>query len=199
MDIKSRTTSKGLKGNALLWWKHCHGETVPSAADIAFRIHEDPTQREILEALIIGECPDATIQDALGIPAESLAVYRELFFDLTQFRNKLALIAYVMECSGIRQQALRFGYSYVLARYFGIPLDADEQRKLVQKMFADAAYTSMSEEENTADYARTALKAYEMLHKTEDKAAGNSQQLCEIILNWDTPPEQGIPEGEEIG
>ena len=101
-------------------------------------LHGDDQQREIVEALLIGGCPDDGAA-VLGISEQAMRWYRELFFDTEVFGTRLGLYSYVRrECGGcglkddgavmtqeewesrpLKQIAYDCGYRYVLGLYAG--------------------------------------------------------------------------------
>ena len=56
--------------------------------DIAIDIHSNFTQREILEALILSECPEESIETAFKVPVKSIQIYKDLFYDIGVFKTK---------------------------------------------------------------------------------------------------------------
>ena len=101
-------------------------------------LHGDDQQREIVEALLIGGCPDDGAA-VLGISEQAMRWYRELFFDTDVFGMRLGLYSYVRrECGGcglkddgtvmtqeewesrpLKQIAYDCGYRHVLGLYAG--------------------------------------------------------------------------------
>ena len=126
-------------------------------------LRESERQRDIVEALLIGDCPDDGAEKALGIPEHALQWYRELFFDTALFRSRLDLWEYVhrdddghvhfkdsepvltqeeWESRPLKQIAYDCGYHYVLGLVAGSGVyESSEGRSFARdRMMAYLAY-----------------------------------------------------------
>lgn len=164
-------------------------------AGVAFAIHEDATQSEILEALLLSGCPLEDIEEAFGVPVKASRWYRELFFDTKKFRTKLDKISYVENYpdpfgKALKIRALNLGYEYVLYTYANIVPKTENQRRLVRKMFMSAAYKAMNMNysgltstvtKSAVEHAKLMLKAYEALERFSGDDAGDADNLVKIL------------------
>ena len=196
---KSKAAPKGLTKAEQLWWKHCHGEKVSQEASIAFGIYGDAVQREIFEALLLSSCPPEEIKSAFNVPPESVAIYKELFFDPAKFRTGLERISYLENYpdefgKSLKQRAVDLGYAYVLFVYANIVPKTAEQKALVQKMFMSSAYKAMNMNymgmnaaamNKAIEHGKLMLKAFETLTRLESAGVDESYQLTEYITNQD--------------
>lgn len=180
----------------LHYWEHCTvGHCTSTQADIAFTIYEDQTQKEILESLLLSECPDQDIIDAFLVPQNSIEIYKELFFDVKYFRTKLDKISYLENYSDsfgkeLKIRAVNLGYEYVLYTYADIVPKTSAQKQLVQRMFMSAAYKAMSMNYNgitssttkqAIEHGKLMLKAYETLTKINSEDVSDAYDLTRII------------------
>lgn len=179
---------------AYMQW--CRTKTcADEAGSLAFRIQGDLTQAEILEALLLSDCPPGDIVEAFGVPAKACDWYRELFFDTTKFRTKLDKISYVENYpdpfgKALKVRALNLGYEYVLYTYANIVPKTEGQRRLVRTMFLSAAYKAMamnysglgtSLNKHAVEHAKLMLKAYEALERFSGDDAGDADNLVRIL------------------
>ena len=192
---KGSKPPKGLSKAEQLWWKHCRGDKVGNEASIAFGIYGDAVQREIFEALLLSNCPPEEIQSAFNIPPESVAIYKELFFDPAKFRTGLERISYLENYpdefgKSLKQRAVDLGYAYVLFVYANIVPKTAEQKALVQKMFMSSAYKAMNMNymgmnaaamNKAIEHGKLMLKAFETLTRLESAGVDESYQLTEYI------------------
>lgn len=180
----------------LHYWEHRtvgHCDSVP--VDIAITIYEDQIQKEILESLLLSECPDQDIIEAFSVPQKAIEIYRELFFDVKRFRTKLDKISYLENYSDsfgkeLKIRAVNLGYEYVLYTYADIVPKTSAQKQLVQRMFMSAAYKAMSMNYNgitsattkqAIEHGKLMLKAYETLTKINSEDVGDAYDLTRII------------------
>ncbi len=192
---------KGLHGSAQLWWKHCHGKAVPRHAEIAFGIYEKSRQKEILEALLLSNCPDEQINTSFGVPLESLALYKQLFFDPAWFNSRLDLIDYIHDYQDafgkeLKHLAATCGYEYVLYKYACYQPSMEECWKIMQRLFLAMIYKALALSaadaiKTACSCARIAVNTYKTL--TKNKPAEKRPDLIEFILSSDDPPHDDIP------
>ena len=175
--------------------RHEQGKEVPEHAAIAFAIHEDSVQKEILEALLLSGCPEEEMKDAFNISPESVAIYKELFFDPAKFKTGLERISYLENYpdefgKSLKQRAADLGYAYVLFVYANKVPRTAEQKALVQKMFMSSAYKAMNMNymsmnaasmNKAIEHGKLMLKAFETLTKLEASGTDDTYQLTEYI------------------
>lgn len=177
------------------------------AAALAISIYADRTQAEILEALLISDCPARDIEEAFGVPTAAIEIYGELFFNVARLRTKLEKISYVTNYpepfgKELKLRALNLGYEYVLYTYANIVPRTGKQRQLVKRMFMSAAYKAMSMNYSgltstatkaAVEHAKLMLRAFEALDRTADDADNDSANNLLKILAAPPPPEEGAP------
>lgn len=193
---KSKTPAEDFTPAMLLYWDYLNtGECSDVDADIAFEIYSDDTQREILEALILGNCPDSDIFEAFKIPLKAIRYYKELFFDVTWFRTHLEKISYIEQYDDplgreLKVRALNIGYEYILFTYANIVPRTNAQKALIQKMFMSSAYKAMNMNyasmnsatmRQAVEHGKLMLKAYETLEKINTESTNESYSLSKII------------------
>ena len=175
--------------------RHKQGKDVPEYASIAFAIHDDSVQKEILEALLLSGCPEDEMKSAFNISPESVAIYKELFFDPAKFRTGLEKISYLENYpdefgKSLKQRAADLGYSYVLFVYANKVPRTSEQKALVEKMFMSSAYKAMNMNymsmnaatmNKAIEHGKLMLKAFETLTKLESAGTDDNYQLTEYI------------------
>lgn len=184
------------------------GACEDEAAALAISIHDDRTQAEILEALLLSECPTGDIEQAFGVPAAATDIYKELFFNVGRLRTKLEKISYVTNYPDpfgkeLKLRALNLGYEYVLYTYANIVPRTQKQRQLVKRMFMTTAYKAMAMNYSgltstatkaAVEHAKLMLKAFEALDRTAgDDAENDSANNLLKILAAPQPPDVGTP------
>ncbi len=203
---------KGLTDAEALWWSHCCGKDVPEHAAIAFSMHDDPVQREILEALMISSCPVESMKEAFGIPPESVELYKQLFFDPAKFKTGLERISYLEKYpdefgKSLKQRAVDLGYAYVLFVYANIVPKTAEQKALVEKMFMSSAYKAMnmnymsmnaSSMNKAIEHGKLMLKAFETLTKLDSSGTDDNYQLTEYLTNAHCSADNAELDGELV-
>ena len=164
-------------------------------AAVAFAIHGDSTQSEILEALLLSGCPPEDIETAFDVPVRASLWYKELFFDTAKFKTKLDKISYVENYpdpfgKALKTRALNLGYEYVLYTYANIVPKTESQRRLVRTMFMTAAYKAMAMNysgmtstvtKSAVEHAKLMLKAYEALERFSGDDSGAPDNLVKIL------------------
>jgi len=164
-------------------------------AETVFGIRESSKQSEILEALLIGECPYEEIQVALSVPIKASQWYAELYFDVTVFRTVLDKIVYLEEydipwARDLKMKSVNLGYEFVLFTYANIVPKTEAQKKLVERMFMATAYKAMSMNYNginssvnkqAVKHAELMLKAYDLLVKTNADEGAGSYDLVHLL------------------
>lgn len=175
--------------------RHNQGKEIPDYASIAFAIHDDAVQKEILEALLLSGCPEDEMKSTFNIPIESVALYKELFFDPAKFRTGLEKISYLENYpdefgKSLKQRANDLGYAYVLFVYANKVPRTSEQKALVEKMFMSSAYKAMnmnymtmnaSTMNKAIEHGKLMLKAFEILTKLDAAGTDDNYQLTEYI------------------
>lgn len=192
--------------------KHKNGEEVPEFSAIAFSISESQRQAEILEALLISGCPYLEIEEAFRVPAESVRIYAELFFDTSVFRTDLDRLEYLEDYPDpfgrdLKSKAVSLGYDFVLFTFASLIPKTPSQKKLLERMFMATAYKAMSmnysgikSETNrlAVKHAELMIKAFELLTKVNAEATPENYDLVSLLA---AQPEIGPslkPGSEEI-
>ena len=198
---KKKGAPKGFSKAQLLYLRHCRKEPVKNAdAEAAFDVHESLWQRRIVEALMLSGCPDDVFTEALGLPQEAMDIYRELFFDPSRFRNKLAMIAYLEELPDPEERTLKImavnlSYEFVLFKYMSIVPKSEAQDQIVQRLFLSTAYKAMAMNYvsmNSAtmkvaiEHAKLMLKAYEALKDLSSDKMETANNLFEVLVKVDS-------------
>lgn len=189
-----------------------HGGCTDEEADIAFSIAADKTQTEIVQALLLSGCPDNVLEEAFAVPARSVAIYNELFFNTKVFRTSLDKLSYVENYPDsfgreLKIRALNLGYEYVLYTYGNIVPKTEAQRALVQRMFMSSAYKAMSMNYNgitssvtkqAVEHAKLMLKAFEALERTSAETVHAEYDLSRILMTEEKPDTRPGPAVEII-
>lgn len=196
-DIKRKAPAVNYTPAMLMWREYNEkGHCSDVAADIACHMYKDKTQSEIIQALLLSECPAEDITKVFLVPTESVNIYRELFFDTRKFRTKLDKLSYVENYPDLfgqelKKRALNLGYEYVLYTYGNIVPKTDGQKNLVQRMFMSTAYKAMSMNFNgittnatkqSVEHAKVMLKAYEALEKSETGTVDGAFELARVLV-----------------
>lgn len=200
----------------MLAWYRKNAEEDPELSDtaqIVFGIRRSELQSEILEALILSKCPADIIEKSFAIPAEAVAWYAELFFDLSTFRTTLDTIEYVETyktawARDLKLRAVNLGYEYVLFTYANLVPETEQQKKLVERMFMATAYKAMAINYNgigstatsqAIKHAELMLKAHNALVKTNDSDINESRMLIHALTgDIELPSSDLIPNQEDI-
>lgn len=155
---------------------------LPPEGVLALDMRRSSIQRDILEALLLSECPYDIIESVFGIPQKAVTWYAELFFDVSVFRTRLDKIEYLEtypDAPGrnIRNNAVTLGYDYVLFKYANMVPKTEAQRALVERMFMATAYKAMamnnfemtsSVNKQAVEHAKLMLQAHNTLVKELD-------------------------------
>ena len=149
-----------------------------SVEELVFkRIRENEFQREIVEALLIGGCPDDGAADALGISEKAMRWYRELFFDTSVFASRLDLYEYVYSDNGtedgngpdteegepperpLKEAAYEYGYLYILGKYAGGGTGQNDHgsRFASERMTAYLVFSALQAGKNIVDLSECAV------------------------------------------
>lgn len=179
----------------------------------AFELFEDPTRREIVEALLVADSELQDIYNGFKIPLKTLEVYRELFFDMENaFRSDLDKVAYIESYDDpfgkeLKLRSYSLGPQFIYFKYGNIVPKSEEQRHLVKKMFLASAYRAMEANFNpinskitkaSMDWSKTMMKAYEVMEKLMNEDTDQSQELVAIITKKGFANPQIDPTKEEI-
>jgi len=159
-------------------------EPVAYAAEVYGR----ESEREILQAWLLAGATDDQVFESLGVPCQVTQAYRELFFDVTAFRDRLDMLSWVSDYTKVHggspygtrllQTAMTRGVD-TLRWLFG-PNNADVDPNMVlQHAMSDAYYRGKS----NRDYA---------LHSKEAGMAHNFMNTAVKIagqLSKEKPPD----------
>jgi len=162
---------------SLLKTKETDNEPVAYAAEIYTR----ESEREIMQAWLLAGATDGQIQENLSVPQDATQAYRELFFDVTAFRDRLDMLSWVGDYHKVHggtpygarllQTAMTRGVD-TLRWLFG-PNNADVDPNLVlQNAMSDAYYRGKS----NRDYALSSKEAG-MAHNFMNTAVKIATQL----------------------
>lgn len=197
-DLKNKKSpSDEYTPNMLELHKHLKASCICEHCLTAFRIREDVIQREIVESLLLVNCPPESIEIAFQVPAKAIEVYQELFFDVRVFQSKLDKISYIESYKDafgkeLKLRALSLGHEFVFYTYGGLLPSAGAQRELMQRMFMSSAYKAMSMHFNSAtaaaskqatEFAKLMLKTHETLEKFGPADDGTGNELHQILLS----------------
>ena len=181
--------------------------------DIICNIRESRLQSEILEALLLSNCPEEEIFTALLVPVQASSWYAELFFDTAVFKTGLDKIEYLEEYPDsfgrdLKMKAVSLGYEFVLFTYANLVPKTAAQKKLVERMFMATSYKAMAMNYNSikSDVSKQAVKhaelmmrAYDLLVKTNADETNSSYDLVTLLAADDTAPAAAAkPQAEDI-
>lgn len=173
---------------------------------VAMRIFGDPIQKEICEAMLLAEADPTDIEEAFGIPADGMEVYKELFFDTKAFATKLDRISYIENYEDpfgkeLKVRAFSLGPEFVYFKYGNLLPRTDKQRELVKRMFMSSAYRAMEANFNpigsqvskqALEWSKNMLKAYEALEKLLSQEGASSGDLAHFLLNYQDTLSVGV-------
>ncbi len=215
-DIQGKVRPREYSPAMVAWhsYKSGSGQTLTKAQRVAFAIHESPRQTEILEALLLSNCPVETICEAFDLPPESVAIYAELFFDQSAFLTRLDRLEYLEDYPDpwgrdLKLRAVNLGYEYVLFTFANLVPKTPAQKKLVERMFMATAYKAMAMNYNgirtdaskqAIRHAELMIRAYELLAKTNAEENSGNYDLVSLLAADapEAPKEQGQPRPEDV-
>lgn len=215
-DIQGKVRPKEYSEAMSAWYayKSGTGQSLSKAQNIAFGIHESQRQTEILEALLLSNCPTETICEAFEVPPESIAIYAELFFDQGVFLTRLDRLEYLEDYPDpwgrdLKLRAVNLGYEYVLFTFANLVPKTQAQKKLVERMFMATAYKAMAMNYNgiksdankqAIRHAELMIRAYELLAKSNAEENADNHDLQSLLAAEALPdPEgKGLPRPEEV-
>lgn len=162
----------------------------------AFSIFEDPTRREIVEALFLAEAEHKDISDAFGLSRQACEAYQELFFDTKKFRSRLDKISYIENYPDkfgkeLKLRAYSLGANFIFFKYANLIPETEEQRQLVKRMFMASAYRAMEANFNpiastiskaALEWSKNMLKAYEAMEKLMGDTGEDSRELHKYLV-----------------
>lgn len=156
------------------------GESAHQTLLYATEIYNKPIERYVLNAFLLAGAEDKQLEFHLRIPIDVTAIYRHLFFDLTQFRDELDILSWVSEKEygeGSRKevellkQALLGGLDSLLWVYSRNKEELNP-RKVLESIMADAYFRAKIHRsapigskvaKEAQAYMATALKAGDIL------------------------------------
>lgn len=169
----------------------------------AVRIHSSPVKREIVEAFIIARADDNTFRDILLMDREIIANYKELFFDMSVFEDRLDIDDYVRTYSDahggsawgqeIKTAAIDMGLEYLKVKYshgtYDVPPAIALRASITQGYMLSRAAQMVGIDSNVAREARgwmtTLGKNITILPDVREETANKALDL-RIALTQDT-------------
>ena len=157
----------------------------------AHELYQSEYQREVLQAWIAAGATSADIETNLRVPSAVSDAYRWLFFDLTAFRDRLALLEWVNTYRGtpfgktVLQQAVMTGLKG-LQWQFNLGDVKVDPKAVIQQAMTDSFYRSRAgrlagitsaEAEAAHKHMKTAVSAATTLAKSD---TGNL--LSELLI-----------------
>ena len=187
------------------WYKH-KTEDFPDLseeAEIAFNIRESKMQSEILESLILSDCPAETVFEAFRVPVKSVEFYKELFYDTSVFKTALDRVEYMERYPDdwgkeLKLKAVNLGYEFVLFNYANLVPKTQAQKRLIERMFMATAYKAMAMNYNgirsdvnrqAVKHAELMIKAYDLLVKTNSDESNSAYDLVNLLAIDSKQPE----------
>ena len=214
-DIHTQTPAKDYTEAMSAWrlYKTVDTYEFPDNEDILFTIYENRKQAEILEALILSECPEDVIETSLHVPVCVTKWYKELFYDISVFRTDLDRLVYLTEyedewARDLKTKAVNLGYEFVLFNFANLVPKTDVQKRLIERMFMATAYKAMAMNYNgiksevnkqAVKHAELMIKAYELLVKTNAEEVGSNYDLVGLLtVSSEKPVRKNKPVAEEF-
>jgi len=182
--------------NMLQYYEHKRFARCESDPHIhAFSMYEKDLGKEIIEALILAEADPLDVQMIFEIPQEVFAIYKDLFFDMANFRSRLDKILYVETYEGkfgkeIKLRALHLGADFIFFKYGNYIPKTESQRVMVKRMFMAASYRAMEANFNPIDsritkasteHAKIMLRAYECIEKLMAEDTGEGENMAKVL------------------
>lgn len=167
---------------------------------VAFKLFEDTTKKEIVEALVLAEADPEDIYAVFGIPQKSYQIYKELFFDMNQFLTKLDVVSYLENYNenkfgkDLKVRAYNLGPHFIYYKYGNVTPSNDQQKALMKKMFLVSAYKGAEAQFNPGtskvskaalDWSKNMIKAFEALEKFSDDGSNDSNNLVKVLTSRD--------------
>ena len=222
-DINARSKPTNYTAAMQAWHTYLtEGTFTDKQVEILAEIRSDFTQREILEALLLSNCPSEEIEKYLKIPVQTCEWYKELFFDTNVFLTELSRIVYIetyadnrpkKETSSyewakeLKLRAVNLGYEYVLYSYANVIPDSVKQQELIERMFMASSYKAMNSNyyginsdvtKNAVKHAELMLKAHDALQKIREGNADVGQDLVAIVTSSNKIKAHVLPKNAEI-
>ena len=195
------------------YYEHQSGQK-SDLCEIICTIRQSRLQSEILEALLLSNCPEQEIFDALAVPVQASCWYAELFFDTAVFKTGLDRIEYLEEYPDsfgrdVKMKAVSLGYEFVLFTYANLVPKTAAQKKLVERMFMATSYKAMAMNYNgiksdvskqAVRHAELMMRAYDLLVKTNADETNSNYDLVTLLATEDTAPAAATakPQAEDI-
>jgi len=168
----------------------------PSDAGDAYDLFADSDNRAVLEAFLLAGGNAALIERVIGVKAAVTEAYRHLFFDESNFRNRLEIFRYVADFQGsphakeVLRTAVNSGLDYLLWAYGRGEVQIDA-RQVIRHTMAEAYYRGMAHRGNsvTSQVAKEAHKWWgsavrnaELLEKIDPRAEKQAFEEIRIQL-----------------
>lgn len=211
-DYKEGVEPDGYTSAMLSFRKSLSGIELTRDEEIAFGIRQSKRQTEIIEALLLSGCPTEEIEEAFNVPRRSVAIYAELFFDISVFMTDLDRMEYLEDYPDpagreLKLKAVSLGYEFVLFNFANLVPKTAAQKKLVERMFMATAYKAMSMNYNgiksdvskqAVRHAELMIRAYELLNKINADDGQDTYNLVSLLVKEDIESEPVKPSVEEI-
>ena len=163
----------------------------------AFKLHEDPYKKEIVEALLLSDANLEEVQTVFGVPVESLKCYSELFFDTNSFYTRLDKLSYVENYKykfgrELKVRAMSLGPEFIYFTYGKVSPTTETQKTLLKKMFLSSAYKAMEMNFNSinsqttkasVEMAKIMIRSYESMEKLLKDGDNAGEQLLAIMTD----------------
>lgn len=194
-------------------WELLRGVREDKVVSYAHEVYEKVSEREVLQAWFVARAEDAVITEVLRIPADVLAAYRHLFFDLSLFRDELDLVSWVSEYATERrgtpfgaqllQQAMNCGVDALLWIY-GRGQYVVDPHKVQQQAMTDAFVRGRSHRGHdlSGSQARAAMACLKLGASLAEKlaqrngGAGLGDLLIKLRHRDLTSPREEIPQSD---
>ena len=169
---------------------------VQSDSSEAYDLFSDSDNRAVLEAFLLAGANAALVERVIGVKTGVTEAYRHLFFDESQFRNRLEVFRYVADFNGsphareVLRTAVNAGLDYLLWAYGKGEVQIDT-RQVIRHTMAEAYYRGMAHRGNsvTSQIAKEAHKWWgsavrnaELLEKIDPRAEKQAFEEIRIQL-----------------
>lgn len=172
------------------------GKAENKTVEYALVISNDSVSKEIIEALLLAKADSNDVTECFGITKEVLELYKELFFDVTEFRSRLDEISYLENYQNkvgkdLKIRAWTLGPAFIYFTYGNTMPQTTEQKSLLKRLFMVSTYRAMEAQFNTInsqvskqsmEWAKMMMKAYEVIDKLMRDDQDNSKELIDIIV-----------------
>jgi len=152
--------------------------------------------RAAMDAFVLSKMPDEQVRDLIGVPISALEMYRQLYMDVSVFRNKLEIITFANEYGDtygaeMVRAAVMIGPDYLLWSYGSQDIAALDNRLVVRKTMIDSFFRGLAHRGNalTSGVAReaqkwwgTAIRNAQILEEIDPRATKTAFDELRITL-----------------